>query len=101
MIEAPGRSAQPFASIGRRPSWNQGMSGSFAWTSFHAILVGSFGAALAGSAPGASALGGGAEGRGGGAGASGGTKGSAFETMMSGLAAAVPDENRPSSQPSK
>ena len=47
MTVAPGRSAQPLASIGRRPSRNHAMSGSPAGLASHAILVGSFGAGLA------------------------------------------------------
>ena len=47
MMVAPGRSAQPLASIGRRPSWNHAKSGSPDGLASHAILVGSFGAGLA------------------------------------------------------
>src|SRR4051794_41784113 len=67
MMVAPGRSAQPLASIGRRPSWNHARSGSPDGLASHAILVGSFGAGLAwGWAAGGACFGAGAGGGGGG-----------------------------------
>src|SRR6059058_1908684 len=46
MMVAPGRSAQPLASIGRRPSWNHAMSGTADGLASQAIFVGSLGAGL-------------------------------------------------------
>ena len=88
---APGRSAQPLASIGRRPSRNQAMSGSPDGLASHAIRVGSLGAAAAGLACsfGGCSFGGGAGGAAGGSTRAGtNTTGSACAGITSGRAAA-------------